>query len=529
MPEVCRIRRFLGTLCRIAVVALSGCVGSAALHPIQDRDTAPADVVQSKVPVASRSATDEIDQLRARIERLEQQNAGQEKTPEDRQAAPGSATDASTTKTGSATDASTTKTASDKDSPSPTLTATWKNGLQISSADDAYRVHIGGQFQFDAGVNSASDAVMFGPGGIGPLEDGATFRRATLRIDGTMYNQISWLVEYNFANTFDNDNGPDVQPIGSTAFTLVWATISELPIVGNLRLGYMKEPLGFSRLTSSRWLNFMERAPGVNSFTTSSPGAMLFNWSTDERVTWAVGIFHPTDNNFGFGVGDGELAETARLTWLPLYADDGGSLLHLGIAASHRQPNQDQVQMRGRPSVRTEPGILEPALADTGDLDVRSQEVLDVELAAVFGPWTVQSEYYATFLHDAGPIDSVERGTLFYQGSYVEVLYFLTGETRSYNRRDGVFDRVIPDRNFRIGGEGCGWGAWQIGVRYAYLGLQDKGINGATLHDFVVGLNWFLNPNTKFQWNLAVDHRSSTPSGSDGFTYIFGTRLAIDF
>ena len=43
------------------------------------------------------------------------------------------------------------------------------------------------------------------------------------------------------------------------------------------------------------------------------------------------GLFHPTDNNFGFGVGDGELAETARLTWLPWYADDGNRLLHHGV------------------------------------------------------------------------------------------------------------------------------------------------------------------------------------------------------
>lgn len=73
---------------------------------------------------------------------------------------------------------------------------------------------------------------------------------------------ISWLVEYDFANNVDNDDGPNVQPIGTPAFVEAWATISELPIVGNLRVGYMDEPLGFARLTSSRWSNFMERAPG---------------------------------------------------------------------------------------------------------------------------------------------------------------------------------------------------------------------------------------------------------------------------
>src|SRR5262249_39515024 len=119
--------------------------------------------------------------------------------------------------------------------------------------------------------------------------------------------------------------------------------------------------------------------------------------------------------------------------------------------------------------------------------------------------------------------------TLFYQGAYVEVLYFLTGEHQPYDRANGVFDRVVPLRNFNIW-DGCrGPGAWQIGVRYGYLDLQNKDVNGATLNDVTFGGNWFLNPNMKVQWNFAVDHREPTPSGSSGWTYIFGTRVALAF
>jgi hypothetical protein len=39
-------------------------------------------------------------------------------------------------------------------------------------------------------------------------------------------------------------------------------------------------------------------------------------------------------------------------------------------------------------------------------------------------------------------------------------------------------------------------------------------------------VNWFLNPDMKVQWNVAVDHRDPTPQGSTGWTYILGTRLA---
>jgi phosphate-selective porin OprO/OprP len=414
------------------------------------------------------------------------------------------------------------------------LNGTWKYGLQIESADQAFRVHVGGNLQFDSGWNAASDAVQFGPGGTGELQDGAYFRRARIRIDGTMYEHFEWVAQFDFANNVENDTSSSTQTIGSPSFSDVWFGANDLPLVGTLRAGWMKEPIGFDHLTSSRWLNFMERAPGADSLGLHSPGIMMIDHTENERVTWAFGFFHAQNDNFGFGVGDGQYAETGRVTWLPWYQDGGCELVHLGLGATHRHLSGDQIDIHGRPSVRTMPGSLEPSLADTGTIDGTTQEVLDLELAAVFGRWTLQSEYYCTFIHDAvfpaePPPEGIALGTLFYQGTYVELLYFLTGEHRDYDRRAAVFDRVIPLRNFNIWKDQYGWGAWQVGIRYAYLDLQDKGVNGATLNDIVLGLNWFLNPNAKIQWNFAIDHRDSTPPGSSGWTYIFGTRLALDF
>jgi phosphate-selective porin OprO and OprP len=417
--------------------------------------------------------------------------------------------------------------------PSPnSLHATWNDGLEISNAD--FRVHVGGTTQFDAGWNAAGNAVQFGPGGIGELQDGAYFRRARIRFDGTMYQHIEWVTEFDFANNVDNDTSSSTQPIGSPSFTNVWVGVNDLPLLGTVRAGWMKEPISFAHLTSSRWLNFMELAPGIGALGLRSPGVMVLNSSADERVTWAAGFFHVQNDNFGFGVGDGQYAETGRVTWLPWYEDDGQELVHVGLGASHRHLNGNQIDLKARPSVRSMPGVLEPSLAETGTIDGSTLDGLDGELVGVCGPWTFQSEYYCAFIHDAffpndPPPKGMPLGTLFYQGAYVEILYFLTGEHRDYDRKSAVFTRVVPLRNFNIWDGEYGLGAWQVGVRYGYLDLQNKGVNGATLNDFVLGLNWFLNPNMKVQWNLAIDHRDSTPSGSSGWTYIFGTGLALDF
>ena len=80
-----------------------------------------------------------------------------------------------------------------------------------------------------------------------------------------------------------------------------------------------------------------------------------------------------------------------------------------------------------------------------------------------------------------------------------------------------------------------GWGAWQVGLRYNYLNLNDKGINGGVLNDITLGLNWFLNPNMKLQFNYSITDRHSPASPgqpigqSDGTIQGFGMRLAMDF
>jgi phosphate-selective porin OprO/OprP len=413
-----------------------------------------------------------------------------------------------------------------------TLHAVWKDGLQISNED--FRVHVGGFLQFDAGWNAAGNAVQFGPGGIGELQDGAYFRRATVRVDGTMYRHIEWVAEFDFANNVDNDTSTTSPPIGSPSFEDVWIGINDLPLLGTVRAGWMKEPINFANLTSARNLSFMERAPGVSSLGSRFPGILVLNADDDMRVTCAAGFFHVQNDNFGFGFGDGEYAETGRVTWLPWYENEGSELLHLGFAATHQQLDNGQIDLKGRPSVRSMPGAQQPSLAETGTIDGTSLNALDWELAGVYGPWTLQSEYYCLFIQnaffpDSPPPKGMPLGTLFYQGAYVEILYFLTGEYREYNRKNAVFGRVVPLRNFNIWEGASGCGAWQIGLRYAFLDLQDKGVNGATLNDIVLGLNWFLNPNMKVQWNLAIDHRESTPPGSSGWTYIFGTSVALDF
>ena len=44
-----------------------------------------------------------------------------------------------------------------------------------------------------------------------------------------------------------------------------------------------------------------------------------------------------------------------------------------------------------------------------------------------------------------------------------------------------------------------------------------------------LGVNWFLNPNMKVQWNYFLAYRDVAGTAGDGFINGFGVRTAIDF
>ena len=132
---------------------------------------------------------------------------------------------------------------------------------------------------------------------------------------------------------------------------------------------------------------------------------------------------------------------------------------------------------------------------------------LNPELALVLGPLSLQAEYLQT-LAKTPEVSDPE-----FFGWYVEASYFLTGESRPYDTRKGVFGRIQPKRDFNWG-EGSGWGAWQVGARWSQLNLNSGGIGGGRLQDLTLGLNWYLNPVMRVMFNYVYGDRSS-PSGSE--------------
>jgi phosphate-selective porin OprO/OprP len=293
-----------------------------------------------------------------------------------------------------------------------------------------------------------------------------------------------------------------------------------LPRLGELKVGQYQAPMGLDVVSSTRDISFMEPAapmqalaPGVNAGLQF--GRPVFN----ERATWALGFF--TD---GVGKDYGDASQDfarviTRFTVLPLYQADPDQpgtarLLHLGLSANILYSGDSIVRYQARPESH-----LAPFVVDTGDLSSEGALVVGAEAAWINGPFSVQGEFLHSF------VEQREGPPLNFNGLYGSVSWFLTGESRPYNRTEGAFARVIPKHNFDWGKGG--WGAWEVAGRASYVDLNSGDVDGGRLTMLMGGVNWHPHPHIKWRFDYGFGHVSGRDP--EGNLNVFQTRLEIDF
>ena len=71
--------------------------------------------------------------------------------------------------------------------------------------------------------------------------------------------------------------------------------------------------------------------------------------------------------------------------------------------------------------------------------------------------------------------------------------------------------------------------AWELCYRYGYLNLNDDFVQGGSYSEHTAGLNWYWNPNIKFQLNYVNGHRVVPPGVASGTVQGFGLQAALEF
>lgn len=307
----------------------------------------------------------------------------------------------------------------------------WDNGLAWRTPDYEFTGSIGGEFVATWDFGGADDD-----------RDQLRLEQARLRIEGNLYQSISYRARIEFA-------GEEV------TFRDLYLQLDEVFLGANLLIGNHREPFGLEQLTDLHATSFTDRAafslaPGWGT------GAMFhgdFAGDGGEGV-WALGFFGPdtTGGNTSEFEGEGNL--TGRLAYAFRDVASEEDLLHLGLGFSSRGTDA--------------PG------AGRGTL-------LGAELAYVSGPFSGQAEY-----HDLSDDDGGLGGDA--TSWYAQLGYFLTDDSRRY--AGGRFLVPVPRSKWTGFGQ-QGSGAYELAARFS---SRDDG--GASDDEQAeLGFNWYLNPN----------------------------------
>lgn len=362
----------------------------------------------------------------------------------------------------------------------------------------------------------------------GPIQDGADFRRARLGAYGEFFENVDYRIEFDFAF------------VERPAFLDNWVGWRRVPFFNTIKVGRYFEPFGLERFTSNRFTTFMERALGDQAFDPARRnGISFYNNTEDGRITWAGGVFRSFTDFYGDDVAtQGAWAGTGRLTWLPWYDEDSGGryYMHLGADYSYRAAGEGVVNFRAQPEIRmrTQAQPLNvPFFVNTGLIPADHWSLIGGEFAMVLNRFSVQSEYVYT------PVARTDGPNPAFQSVYVYCTFFLTEDHRPFQkldslfqRRNAVFDRVIPSTNFLKGedspGNPRGIGAWELAGRWSYIDLNSNGIRGGRLNEMTLGLNWYMNPYTRITLNYV---RSFVDNPVHGFSTLdsYGMRFGFDF
>lgn len=373
---------------------------------------------------------------------------------------------------------------------------------------------VGGNFTFKPrGTLQIDYAGYNGRAGGYDYSNGTDIRRARFGFEGTAFRKWKWRLDAEYVK-------------GSVNLLDAYLQYPLTPKL-SVTVGQHKAPYGLEANTSDAFNSFLERGMASNAF-----GAIGAERRVGASVNYASDHLHAAFGVFGSGETTGRNATTpdegwgfnGRVVWEPVI--DSGKLVHLGVSA-YRATNfaANSLTVADRPNSRVDDGRLVSAtVASAG-----KATYLGAEAAFVRGPFSLQSEYGHVSIDRFGALPTAD-----FDGFYVFGSWFLTGESRSF--KGGTVDRLKPFSDFDpAAGK---WGAVELLLRYDQLDLTDGDLSALTRKGktWTGGVNWYLNPNTKFVFNYIRFTGLNSPlvvtppvNGTTAKGDIFGTRLQFDF
>jgi phosphate-selective porin OprO/OprP len=374
----------------------------------------------------------------------------------------------------------------------------------ISSADGRFTASVRGLAQMDWAYYSQSHAASILPLAYGPdLSSGANFRRVYLGLQGKIFGDWSYNLNFDFGGSGGTETPGHIQSVYLQYDGLKpWA----------FRVGAYPPPANIEDGTSAGDTVFLER---------NAPSDLQRNIAGGDGRD-AVTILYAGDTEFGAisytgnKVQDGAKALAAagapaapnydeqqgllgRLSYLPVSTADAHWLI--GVNGTYII-NPPDLTPNGAATLSSTPGATAKhviTLSDPPELTVDSNGTLLATTGALAAnhlrQWGAETgANWKNFYGQAGYYNfDVQRADVAYKtftsattsatqivtpsdnsfsGWYVQGSWILTGESKGYSTATGAFTPPKPDAPFSF--DDSGWGAWEVAARYSDLNLNDN-------------------------------------------------------
>lgn len=406
------------------------------------------------------------------------------------------------------------------------------DGLKDDSADFAKGGHgdqsmeIVGRVHFDYWTFPDVEQSVYPLEG-GDPQDRFLFRRIRIGAKGKVKDNMVYRATLEFAGGND------------TEYRDVYLGWTDLPVLQQLLIGNQKRFIGLDHINSSRYNVFIERPYVVESFNEDARRLGIASYGTTEDLCyhWQYGIFNQekTQDDPGYFGDHYQPQAVGRLAAVPWWDETSGGrgYLHMAMSGTFAvpdgtDPTNNLARFRTRPEARTSNRWL-----DTGRIaDADKYYQTGLECVLNIGALHIGGEYLTTDVDRDNGQNDVQ-----FDGGYVYVAYFLTGEHVAWDRGKGQLGRVKPFENFFAvrDCDGCvkrGMGAWQVAYRYSDIDLNDDNITGGTAASHTIGMNWWWNPYARMQFNYIFGNIQSPTAGAGGGGgdyEVAGVRFMIDF
>lgn len=388
----------------------------------------------------------------------------------------------------------------------------------LSSSDGRFKTFLYGNLQTDLAAYSESgdwegvfgDEYNIGKGDT-DFSGGGRMRRVSFGIASVVEEDWIVFMSYNLA-----DGGEQVDS-GLRAAAIVYRGIKPWWLMA----GQFGNSVGLESSTFNSFLGMAERPMMSNAFA-YAPGAPVVAIIASHRGKLTYSRFGVFGKNSGV---DGDFDEGWGLHGRFLLQPHKERRLssQIGVSGYWRKPEVEETAVKrgeGDDYVRDHVSCPDGSigngfrfkafgisaidgtnLVNTGKFcGVEDYTYVVAEGAISRGPVSLQGEW------GVARVNTKSDGDYEFSGGYVDVGYFLTGESRNYNPYFGQFWRLKPKNDLGQGG----LGAFELRARWQTIDLNDRlgvvdgnvtGVTGGEASGFTVGLNWYFNAFTRAIFN----------------------------